>query len=181
MGLASAAPAADTGAPTAATGAVRVGDMAPDFALEFLDGRTLRLSEHLGNTPVLLIFWSYFCFPCQRELPELAELERELGPREVTVLGVSLDGPQFDEKIRPFLAAKAITFPNAYDRETETYFEVAERYGVVGTPTTFVLDPQGRIRFIHLGRLEASVAAGIVRGVRDPSFCAEILKPQRAP
>lgn len=158
-----------------------MGDLAPDFVLQSFDGKKMCLSDCLGsNKPVLLVFWSYFCFPCQKELPEVAELARELGPDQVTVLGISLDGPQYDEKILPFVAEKAITFPNGYDRETELFFEVAERYGVVGTPTTFVLDPQGRVRFIHLGRLEPEVLAGVLRGVRDPSFCAEITKPQRS-
>lgn len=166
-------------APSPADGTVRVGDIAPDFTLESFDGKGLRLGDYLGERPVLLIFWSYFCFPCQTELPQIAELQRQLGTDRLTVLGISLDGPQFSEKVRPFLAAQRITFPNLYDRESPDFFEVAERYGVVGTPTSFLLDSHGRVRFVHLGRLEPAVLAGVIEGAREHTFCAEITKPQK--
>ncbi len=151
--------------------------MAPDFTLETLEGSTVRLSELLGGQPVVLLFWSYFCFPCQKEVPDIDALYRELGAEKVRLIGISLDGPQYDGKVRPFLAEKGISFPNAYDRETEQFFEVAERYGVVGTPTLFVVDPQGRVRFIHLGRVEGPILSGIIDGARDQTFCPEIVKP----
>ncbi len=164
------------GAQPPTNGTVRVGDMAPDFELESLSGERLSLSERLDGKPVLIVFWSYFCFPCQKEVPDVEQVYRELGPDQLTVVGVSLDGPQYDQKVLPFLKSHDITFPVAYDRETEEFFETAEKYGVVGTPTSFVLDLQGRVRFIQLGRLDPDVLKGVIQSARDPSYCAEITK-----
>ncbi len=162
-------------------GAVRVGDQAPRFALKSLSGQAVRIEDSLGRKPILIVFWSYFCFPCQRELPALEELYREIGPENLAVIGISLDGVQYDQRIVPFVKEKGITFPMAYDRETDEFFEVAERYGVVGTPTYFLLDLQGRVRLIHLGRLEKELLVGAVKGVRDQAFCSEITKPEAPP
>ncbi|MHB8766367.1 MAG: TlpA family protein disulfide reductase [Deferrisomatales bacterium] len=176
---AAAAPAPAT--PVATDGAVRVGDPAPDFSLQALSGEAVNLADSLGKAPVLVVFWSYFCFPCQKELPELEALHRELGPDRLRLVGVNLDGPQFDGRILPFLSEKGITFPNAYDKETEEFFELASRYGVVGSPTSFLVDLQGRVRFIHLGRLDPQVLKGVLGGIRDQAFCPEITKPTPAP
>ncbi len=175
-----AAPAPAAPLPVTA-GTVRVGDQAPGFILKTVTGGSLCLSEVLGTRPVLLVFWSYFCFPCQRELPELDAVYREVGDDALRIIAVSLDGPQYDNKILPYLTEKGITFPNAYDTETEEFFEVAERYGVVGTPTSFLIDVQGRVRFIHLGRLDPAVLRALLAGIRDPSFCPEIIKPPPTP
>lgn len=156
---------------------MRVGDLAPDFALPTLDGRQVRLADRLGRVPVLVVFWSYFCFPCQKELPEIGGLYRSLGPRQLDVIGICLDGPRYGDRILPFVRDKGITFPNAYDRETQEFFEVAERYGVVGTPTSFLLDSEGRVRFIHLGRLDPQVFKGLLKSVGEHTYCAEITKP----
>lgn len=179
MTLLAALAAAPTPAatPPATAGTVRVGDLAPGFILNTLAGGAVCLSQHIGKQPVLLVFWSYFCFPCQREMPDLDALGRELGPDALRIIGISLDGPQYDNKVLPYLAEKGITFPNAYDTETDDFFELAERYGVVGTPTSFLIDLQGRVRFIHLGRLEPTVLRTLLTGIRDPSFCPEIIKP----
>ena len=175
----SPAPAAGdaSGAQSATNGRIRVGDIAPDFTLTTIDGETLCLGNCLGDKPVLVVFWSYFCFPCQKEIPGLQQVYEELGPDQLSVISVSLDGPSYENKLRPFLAENGITFPTAYDRLTEEFFEVAEKYGVVGTPTTFLLDARGRVRFIHLGRLDPEVLKGLVRSAKDQAFCSEIIRP----
>lgn len=164
-------------APSATDGRLRVGDIAPNFTLQTLDGKTVCLADYLGNQPILLVFWSYFCFPCQKELPAMQALYEELGPKQLSMLSISLDGPSYDEKVRPFLAKNGITFPTMYDNMTAEFFEIAEKYGVVGTPTLFLLDSLGRVRFIHLGRLDGDTLKGLVRSAREQAFCAEITKP----
>ncbi len=46
----------------------KVGQVAPDFALQTLDGGTVRLSEFRGR-PVVLNFWASWCTPCRKEFP----------------------------------------------------------------------------------------------------------------
>lgn len=165
-------------APSHTDGTVRVGQIAPDFSLKTLSGETADLSDGLAqDKPVLLVFWSYFCFPCQREIPQIEEIYQEIGSDRLAIIGLNLDGHKYSGKVVPFVEENGITFPNVYDKETDEFFEVAQRYGVIGTPTSFLLDPQGRVRFIHLGRLDPQVLKGVIESARDQSFCAEITKP----
>lgn len=161
-------------------GSVRVGDLAPDFNLTTLDGKPLKLSELTQKNATVLIFWSFFCFPCQAEMPELQSLYDTVKDT-VSIASVALDGHQYDKFVLPFLAEKKITLPVAYDRETERFFETAEKYGVVGTPTIFLLDEQGKVRFIHLGRLEKPLLLSLIDSIKSKNYCADIIKPETTP
>ena len=157
-------------------GTIHVGDMAPDFHLTTLNGKPMALSEFGKNRITLIVFWSYFCFPCQAEMPELQAFYEEVG-QEVAMATIALDGHQYDNYILPFIADKKLTIPIAYDRETDKFYETAEKYGVLGTPTLFLLDDTGRIRFINLGRMDKSVLKSMIQSVKSKSFCSDIVKP----
>ena len=53
-----------------ATTLVAVGDIAPDFTVEMLDGRQIQLSSLRGNV-VMVCFWATWCPPCRQELAHL--------------------------------------------------------------------------------------------------------------
>jgi peroxiredoxin len=156
-----------------------VGDIAPSFTLETIGGERLSFAQSPGDKPTLVVFWSYFCFPCQKEIPRLQQVYEELGPEQLKVIGINLDGPSFEGKVRPFLTENGITFPTVYDNLTEAFFEVAEKYGVVGTPTSFLMDAQRRVRFIQLGCLDKDILKGLIRSAQEQSYCAEITRPQK--
>lgn len=114
-------------------------EAAPDFRLPRLNGETLRLSDYRGQV-VLLNFWATWCPPCRAEVPDLIELQRELGPDGLEVIGVSLDEEGF-EAVRPFAEQHGITYPLVVDDGS-----VAAEYGsLYALPTTLVIDKQGRI------------------------------------
>jgi len=70
----------------------KVGEPAPDFFLEGMDGRTIRLSSLRGK-PVLLNFWSSWCGNCVAQEPKLKELYDAYHARGLEILAVSYDGP----------------------------------------------------------------------------------------
>jgi peroxiredoxin len=162
----------------AARGPVRVGDLVPDFILNDMSGKPVCLSTLRKDAKVtLILFWSYFCFPCQGEMPLIESLHRQEKESGLAVVAISLDRLQDENFVRPFLEKNDITFPVLYDRETVESYETAERFGVVGTPTIFILDDSGRVRFTHLGRLEPDLLKGILSSVKSKSYCADIVKP----
>lgn len=63
---------------------------AEDFALEDLDGNSVRLSDFSGKT-VLLNFWTTWCTACVMEMPDLVELDARFDD-DFVILGISLDG-----------------------------------------------------------------------------------------
>jgi len=163
-------------APCAASD-LRVGSIAPDFELKTFGGKKFRLSDEIGKHPIMLIFWSYFCFPCQKEMLSIEELYKELAPTRLSIMGICLDGPEYDAKVLPFLEKNSITFPNAYDVLEGRRYGITDSFGVIGTPTIYLLDMHGRIRLAHLGRLNPDVAKSLLVDIEKQTFCAEILRP----
>src|SRR5437660_12712843 len=66
------------------------GKLAPEFALESLDGATVHLSDFRGKA-VLLNFWATWCQPCKIEMPWFEDLQKQYGPQGFQVVGVAMD------------------------------------------------------------------------------------------
>jgi len=128
--------------PSAAIGH-RVGDAAPDFSLRSLRGETISLSDYRGRF-VILDFWASWCVPCRLSMPSLVALAGELGDK-VVLLGVSLDRSEADAT--SYVAARGYEeLVAVYGSQTAAQ-GVADMYGVLGIPRTFVIDRDGIVRF----------------------------------
>ena len=128
---------------------------APAFEATTPDQRTLRLGDLRGRY-VLLNFWATWCVPCLQEMPSLERLHRTLGPGRLTVLAVSQD-EDGALQVTPLVRKLALTFPIALDPEQR----VAASYGVGVLPSTFLIDPQGRVLAAANGAREWDSAAAL--------------------
>ena len=123
--------------------ALGVGDgerPAPAFALETLEGDTVRLAELRGQV-VLLNFWATWCAPCRVEMPWFEQLHRERAADGLVIVGAFTDVGTPD-LVRSFLAERSITYP--IGQATPSLRRAFG--GVRGLPTSFLIDRQGRIR-----------------------------------
>jgi peroxiredoxin len=112
---------------------------APPFSLPAPDDEVRRLADHAGQV-VVLNFWATWCAPCREELPTLEALHRELGGEGLEVVGVSVDRGD-RESVQRFAERHALSFSILHDPDQE----LARSYGVVGYPTTVVIDRAGKI------------------------------------
>jgi peroxiredoxin len=94
------------------------GATAPDFTLPSLDGKNVRLSDHLGKDVVLIDFWSTTCDPCLVEMPHLVELYKKHKDKGFVVLAISLDGPESRAQVSSVAHDKEMSFPVLLDEET---------------------------------------------------------------
>ena len=69
---------------------VNAGDKAPNFSIATDNGKTVTARE-FGGKLLLLNFWATWCPPCIEEIPGLNEMSRQLGPKGLVILGVSVD------------------------------------------------------------------------------------------
>src|ERR1700750_2751442 len=69
---------------------VKAGDKAPSFSIKADNGRTVTARD-FGGKLLILNFWATWCPPCVQEVPSLNQLQRQLGPKGLVVLGVSED------------------------------------------------------------------------------------------
>ena len=107
--------AAEGGEPSAGEGG---GARPPDFELPTLDGKSVRLSDHLGKDVVLIDFWATFCDPCLASMPHLDELYKKHKDKGFVVLGVSIDGPDSLGLVKTEVAKLGVSFPILLDQET---------------------------------------------------------------
>jgi thiol-disulfide isomerase/thioredoxin len=127
---------------------LEIGDAAPDFVLESVDGREVRLSELRGQV-VLVDFWQWWCPPCIAAMPELSRLED--AHSELQVLGVS---DRVDEAGQHRMAEVAEMVGTAYPMLLDPDAIVTRAYRVNSYPTLILVDRMGRVRWIHAGSVE---------------------------
>jgi thiol-disulfide isomerase/thioredoxin len=118
----------------------------PAMNFATLDGGAVTLASFRGK-PLVLNFWATWCAPCVAELPQLDQLA---AGGTVRVVAVSVDRGGAT-RVRPFLAAHAVPHLTVLLDSGSTAVHAA---GVVGFPTTLILDAEGRVR----GRLEGPAA-----------------------
>lgn len=118
-------------------------------ALQLVDagGRARSLAEFRGKT-VVVNFWATWCEPCRDEMPSLERLRARLGGRPFEVVAVNVG--ESPERVERFMRDVRISFPILFDRERET----ARSWQVRGYPTSYVVGPDGRIRYYYVGELD---------------------------
>lgn len=121
-----------------------IGLKAPDFALETLDGKTVKLSDFQGKK-VMLNFWATWCPPCKSEMPDMQKFYTEAG-NDITILAVNID-PEYD--VAGFAKEMNITFPILLDKEDK----VMNMYQILTIPTTFFIDEKGLIQNKFMGAM----------------------------
>lgn len=123
---------------------VAVGDRAPSFSILTDDGRQISTSE-FGGKVLVLNFWATWCPPCIDELPSLDAMAKQLAPKGVVVLGVSVDRNM--AAYERFRKQAKIGFLTARDPEAR----ISAAYGTFKYPETYVIDSRGRVRQKHIG------------------------------
>lgn len=120
---------------------------APAFKIRGVTGETLTLDRLTAGGPLVLDFWATWCRPCLDELPELDALYRKHKGHGLTVVGVSVDGPRNQAKVRPFASKLDLSFPIAVDEDGR----MQQLYRVRAMPTTVVIDSAGMIVSVRQG------------------------------
>ena len=130
---------------------VAVGSEAPDFTLQSMDGKEVKLSDFKGKK-VYLKFWASWCGPCKKSMPELMELTAK-EDRDFEILSVIAPGLQGEKTIDQFpkwfeeQGYKDI--PVLYDTKGTTF----QAYQIRSIPTEYLIDSNGKIAKIQLGAI----------------------------
>ena len=122
---------------------------APDFALKDADRKLHRLSEQRGKV-VLVNFWATWCPPCRREMPSMQRAWEKLQGGNFEMYAVNVGEDEDTIFGFTFSTGVELTFPILLDRDAL----VIKVWPVVALPTSFVIDPQGRIVYRAVGGRE---------------------------
>lgn len=116
----------------------KIGQTAPDIAAFDLQGNKVNLADWKGKN-IVLSFWSDTCGACVAELKEMQNLAEKHPQSNVAILAINIDGEKADTQ--SVVTEREITLPVAKDQLNIS----AERYRVMGTPTSFIIDPAGKL------------------------------------
>jgi len=136
-----AAPAPAGNAGKAAASAQR---LAPDFTLTDLDGRAHSLHEMRRDGHVLLIFWATDCVYCHALLPEFKRAQARYGGRGLTVAAINIGG-EHRQEVAAYVRDYGVNYLTLTERAHN--LDVAQAYGVLGTPTVVLVSPAGRVLY----------------------------------
>ena len=119
-----------------------IGQPAPAFALPSLSRKTFLGTADMKGKVLLLDFWASWCKPCRANSPQMVALYKELKPKGLEILGVSLDNNRAAwEKA---VAKDKYTWPQVSDLKMWEA-DVVSKYRIEGIPYLVLIDREGRI------------------------------------
>jgi peroxiredoxin len=146
---------------------LKVGDAAPDFTVGDINGIRFNMQSTLNSRKgVLIFFWSIFCEPCKAELPVIQKLSKAYKPKGIEFVGVAIDGSPMKDAIAAFLSQEDFGFEALLDElNPDESFKVSDPYGVAGTPTVYIIDSKGIVRFARVGRASEEELEEVIKKV----------------
>lgn len=161
--------------------AVEVGDAMPDFALpDLLTGGVVHGAGVARGKWLYLDFWASWCGPCRVSLPAMSKIYTEYRERGFEVLAINVDADS--DAGRKFLASTPVSFPALAD----PHGDVAASYELLGMPTSYLIDPDGKVAWVHQGFRRGDAAKvrarlDAVLAVASPPAPAEASTPVPSP
>ncbi len=130
---------------------------APEFSFSSLEGKTVAMKD-LANKVVIVDFWATWCGPCREEIPHLNKLYAELKGKGLEIVGISMDVDGTDA-VKDFAREFRIQYPIVLGDE-----KIAEEFGgIIGLPTTFIIDRQGNVAKKYIGLPPAADMERIIK------------------
>lgn len=120
---------------------------APAFEAVDLAGQARTLADYRGKV-VLLNFWASWCPPCQREMPSMERLRLRMAGRPLEI--VALDSAETRDEVSAYLSRMPLGFPVLLDSDGSN----TRHWKVFALPSSFLLDAEGRVRYILTGPTE---------------------------
>ncbi len=134
--------------------ALRVGAPAPDFTVQDLDGKTLKLADLRGHR-VLVNFWATWCQPCRIEIPTLVNSYQQLRAegKDLEIVAIAVNSAP--DTVAAFRNEFKMPFTVAPDSGNQ----ISTIYYVGAIPTSYLIDRDGVVRWIHVNIMDDKLLA----------------------
>ena len=118
----------------------------PALQLADIAGRKHNLADYRGKV-VLVNFWATWCEPCREEMPSMQRLKKRFGDKPFVVMAVNVG--EGETRIQEYLDRSAFDFIVLRDHSSVAM----KAWKAKGLPASFIVGPDGRVRYSHLGEL----------------------------
>lgn len=135
---------------------------APELAAgDWINSEPLKLKDLRGRV-VLIEFWTFGCINCRNTLPHIKDWDNRYREKGLSVIGVH--SPEFaEERIVENLRRQVDSLEIRYPVVTDNDYETWKAYNVEAWPTVFLLDKQGRIRWMRVGEGDYDEAERLIQ------------------
>ena len=123
-------------------GGVKTGEAFPDLSSFKLEGK---LPDTAKAKVIMVDFWASWCEPCKQSFPVMEDLHQRYSKDGLIIVAVNVDENRAD--MEAFLKKNNVTFAVLRDPNQK----LVERAGVATMPTSFLIDKDGKVRFLHNG------------------------------
>lgn len=124
---------------------IKVGDRAPAFEaknVSTVGAQPIRIAPHQVN---IIFFWATWSEPDKREMAELEGIWRRSHDKGLSIAAISIDAEEGG------VAEAARSFGASFDVGWDAGHRIADEYKAVAEPSTYVVDREGIVRFLHQG------------------------------
>ena len=135
---------------------------AHDFSLPSAKGQ-VTLQDYRGKV-VYLDFWASWCVPCRHSFPWMNAMQRKYGTKGLAVVTINMDKNR--TLADKFLKKYPANFTVVFDPEGKS----AESYGVMGMPSSYIINREGGIVYSHVGfrektasKIESQIASALAK------------------
>ncbi|MGE6629484.1 thiol-disulfide oxidoreductase ResA [Bacillus sp. NPDC077027] len=128
---------------------VKEGSIAPNFVLQSVKGDRIELNDLKGKG-IFLNFWGTWCGPCKQEFPYMANQYKQFKDLGVEIVAVNVG--ESNIAVKNFMDAYGVNFPVAMDKDRQ----VTEAYDITPLPTTFLINPEGKVIKVIKGTMTES-------------------------
>ncbi len=137
----------------------------PDVALKDFDGKTRQVSEFLGKGKwTVVTVWSADCPICKAEIFHMTFLHDEHKNKDITVLGLSVDGYASRKKAQGFIDDQKLNFPNLIGEPDDASLLSGTMF--IGTPTYYFFSPEGEFAGQRIGPLTQEQAERTIENLK---------------
>jgi thiol-disulfide isomerase/thioredoxin len=136
-----------------------IGKLAPDFTGTTITGETFRLSDFQGRVTVINNFASW-CGPCLLETPHLVEV---FNAEQERVMFIGLNMQEAEGEVIDYREEFDIPYPLVMDPDGR----LTDIYRPIGLPTSWFLDEEGVVRYIHAGPMTVPMIVEALDAVRE--------------